>query len=268
MAEKKSKKKLVVGGCAVVGCLGVVVLLLVVLGGGAAAWFGYIPGFNLSDYGLPAAPDIGALTSDLEEDLGDAVEDGDAGDSGDATDTGADGSGDAGDGTGDTGSVEDPTPDPVEDDGAEDPTPEPVEDDRAEDPTPEPVDERDDGDTSSNGGRPDRGEVTRPDRGDDDDDDDVEVTITHDDPVSMLVVGDKLSISAKTPDVSDCRMRFYWRAGGGSWTKERMSTRGEKHTLSMTVSSDMSPEFEYYLKTSGCNSAKWPSSGYQTVKVF
>ena len=74
-------------------------------------------------------------------------------------------------------------------------------------------------------------------------------------------------IEAKTPDVEGCSMKFYWRATGGEWTRIRMKSRGEKHSTRFGVTPEMQPEFEYYLKTSTCGSAKWPKRGYQTVTV-
>ncbi len=246
MAEKKSKRKLVLGGCAFLGCGSVLLILLLVVGGGAILVFQEpvedAIGFEIPD--IAFIDDLG-----LDELAGDAFADMEV----DLEDSG------------DTGQVtEDPTPAPVVEDDVEDPTPEPVVEDEVEDPTPAPVE--DDGD-SSTGGRPDSGDTARPGSGDDDDQP-KDVSFEHDS-LSMLMVGEKMSIAATTPDVDDCRVKFAWRpVGSSSWTKKYLKTKGEKHTLTLTVTAEMSPEFEYYLKSYDCGTAKWPKSGYQSVKVF
>lgn len=293
MAEKKSKKKLVLGGCGLVGCGGVLLLLVVVVVAAAVLVFPafieektgiavprvaavedlgldeMVGGWIDSGMAMVEGDGTGEVTDGTGEDTGGGTGEGATGDTGEGAtgDTGEGATGDTGEGdaTADTGEAgtgegekddEEPTPEPEK----EDPTPEP----EKEDPTPEP--EKDDGDSSTSGGRG-GSETVRPDRGDDDDEEEVEVTITHS-AMDMAVVGDSMSVSAKTPGVSSCRLRLYWRAPGGSWAKVRMSSSGESHSGSLTVTSEMKPEFEYYLKTSGCSDAKWPSSGYQTVRVF
>ena len=243
--EKKKKggalKKILIG-CVGLGCLGLI--LTAVLAGVSVGGLWFWGASGDGGFAIPddwEMPDMGGETGDelVAPDTGDEGSE-DAGEDAGAEDAGEEDAGEEDAGEEDAGEEDAGEEDAGEEDAGE-------EDAVAEEaPTPAEVVEVE---------RPQPPEAV--------------ISVTHQ-AATMTFVGDSVALSAATPGYSRCKVLVVYRgAEGGSWKTQSMSRSGESHSTSLSVTGEMSPEFQYYLTVKNCGTGRAPAGGGSyTVGVF